>query len=92
MPHRILKYRGHCNKAFVLRLPKDAVVLSVQNQLDVPVLWITVDSSVPMDQYVNRVFISFGTGQEIIGIEDFKYIATVQELHGRVWHFYEHLK
>jgi hypothetical protein len=89
MSHRILKFTGKYHRYFDVRLPKKATVLSVQSQLDMPVLWAEVDTTIPKEDYVVRSFTSFATGEEIDNLGNCTYIDTLQDNHGYVWHFYE---
>lgn len=67
-------------------MPVGAKILSLQMQKNNPCIWAEVDTSNIEEQ---RIFIIFGTGQEINFKEkDISYINTVQQ-GVFVWHVYE---
>ncbi|MCB9047660.1 MAG: hypothetical protein H6550_16115 [Chitinophagales bacterium] len=83
-----------------LQLPKDAVILSVQEQHRSIIIWYrfrvkdTAEVSnqlIPVEDTVTRRFQIFPTGtRELFGFEgvDHIYLATVQSS-GYVWHIFE---
>ncbi len=66
-------------------LPAGAKVLTVQIQHDMPTLWVHVD---PTNRNEDRVFIGVGTGHTMPDA-NYRYISTVQDGAGFVWHFFE---
>lgn len=74
-----------------VKMPKDARILSVQNQNGTPCLWALVNPDNPNQE---RVIEAFGTGHEIycdMGI-DRRYLDTVQFHEGSlVVHYFERL-
>ena len=70
-----------------LHLPADAKPLCVQNQRDVPCLWVELDTDKPT---VERWFMMYGTGNEMPPHLSLTYIGTVQALQGDlILHVYE---
>lgn len=86
---RIFKYPGKFKIEFELQLPAKAKLLSIQTQLDAPVLWFAVEVGIPAHDYVTRTFTSFATGESIREYEAYDYLGTIQDNHGQVWHFHE---
>lgn len=73
---------------FKLMLPKHAKVLSVQMQNSQPVMWVLVDTDMPLKQ---AMFCCAGTGWELqpdIGYEEMPYIGTFQTGNGLVFHLF----
>ena len=68
-----------------LNLPRNANILSVQNQHDKITLWALVDTSEPNE---TRFFEVYGTGQPCPYADRQQYIGTVQ-IAGLVWHVFE---
>lgn len=72
---------------FSLRIASDAKPLSVQFQHGQPVMWVVTD----MDRLTDRVerrFIWYGTGWDIMGYENLEYVGTMQD-GWLVWHLFE---
>lgn len=70
----------------LLQVPDGAEPLSVQKQPDGFALWMMVD---PTAAPVERRFVCRGTGWGFFPAEGDKYISTVQESDGTVWHFFD---
>jgi hypothetical protein len=86
----IFKYEFNITDEFFLTLPKDAIVLTVQTQRNVPVLWALVDPEAPTE---NRYFALRGTGHNADDLEENKdahYVGTFQMQGGAlVFHLFE---
>lgn len=75
----------------MFNMPKDAEVLTVQCQDDIPTIWALVNAKELQREH--RYFEVFGTGHNIpcgMGIER-KYINTFQMNTGLVFHLFERL-
>lgn len=66
-----------------IELPRDARVLSLQMQRDIPCLWAEVDDMADQERVVVRMY---GTGFELGPTG--RYLGTVQFPDTTVWHFY----
>ncbi len=75
----IHKYEIPASGEFILELPVDTQILTVQLQKDKPCLWLLINTENTRSEifYTNRRFCWFRTG-EPIGYTDLSYIATVQ--------------
>ncbi len=72
---------------YSITMPKDAQILDVQMQYDIPQLWALVDTSNEME---TREFLIMGTGMEFDD-EGSIYIGTFQQFGGDlVWHLFEY--
>jgi len=71
---RVYKYPVPCKDNFSLMLPKDAKILTVQNQREEPQLWALVDPDAPLEE---RKFRLAGTGHPVTQ-ENLDYIGTFQ--------------
>lgn len=69
---------------FVLDLPEDAEVLTVQLQNGQPVMWVKLDPQAPC---ISRPFVSIATGSSF-NDEGAYYIGTFQ-VEGLVFHVFE---
>lgn len=71
----------------MVEMPKDAAVLCVQAQQDVPMIWADVDTDAPK---IKRRFWTYGTGHEIPpGNVPMHYVGTFQLSGGAlVFHVY----
>lgn len=84
----IYKYPIPLQDEFVLLLPTDARILTIQEQRGQLVLWATVNPTRAGTEC--RVFRCVGTGHAIPDENQLDYIATVQMADGNlVWHFFE---
>lgn len=82
---KIYKYPIPVNDEIVLKMPKGAVVLTVQIQKSEPFIWALVD---PEKEEVERRFYLYGTGMTVTHSET--YIGTFQILNGGlVFHLFE---
>jgi hypothetical protein len=85
----VYKYPIFMTDLFYLMMPKDAKILTVQDQNGVPCIWAEVDTSNPE---VSREFRLVGTGHPIqptVG-KRLLYIGTFQQFNGTlVFHLYE---
>jgi hypothetical protein len=82
---RIYKYPISVNDEIVIKMPKDAKVLTVQMQKSEPCIWALVD---PDKEEIERRFYLYGTGMTVTHSES--YIGTFQMLNGGlVFHLFE---
>ena len=85
----IWKYDIPLNDRFILKMPKDAFLLSVDNQNEAGCLWALVDPDEAME---DRNFRLYGTGHPIV--EDYyalHFIGTFQQRGGLlIWHLFEY--
>ena len=82
---RVYKYDIDVLDNFVLELPEDAQILTVQMQYGSPVIWALIDDDKPLKE---RKFRLAGTGHPIE--ENVKYIGTFQLMDGAlVFHLFE---
>lgn len=73
-----------------ISMPKDAVILSVQDQFGEVMMWAIVDTEASNE---DRVFFIYGTGHKYPDTPKLKltYITTFQQDGGNyVWHVFEH--
>ncbi len=66
-------------------LPQGALILDIQYQQDVLMLWALVDPEKPGE---NRSFVVFGTGWTLSADHSYKYWKTIQQ-GAFVWHIFE---
>ncbi len=86
--HAIWKYAVSLADVFEIAMPEGATILTVQMQVDVPVLWAIVDPDAPR---VWRQIAIIGTGH-VFGADPqaILYLGTFQQSGGRlVWHLFE---
>lgn len=85
---KIFKYQFGVNDTVSIEMPKNAHVLTVQNQREVPCIWAIVDPSAETEI---RTFRLFGTGHPIdIDISQSSYIGTFQLAGGQfIGHLFE---
>lgn len=88
---RVYKYRVPIVDEFVLSLPKDAKILSVQEQREASAIWVLVDDDADTLPFEDRHFRLAGTGHPIdIPGNVLHYVGTWQSLGGTlVWHLFE---
>lgn len=85
---KVFKYRLALTDFQSVAMPPGRI-LSVQLQRGIPCLWALVDPSTPL---VRRSFRIHGSGHEIEGADDLRYIGTVQLTEGAlVFHVFEEL-
>jgi hypothetical protein len=85
---RVFKYRLEINDVVVLYLPKDAKVLTVQAQNDVPCIWAAVNPA--MQELEKRTLRIAGTGHAIVDEIVGDYVGTFQLCNGKlVYHVFE---
>lgn len=91
----ILKYplgmNIHHNAVYEIDMPRNAKILDIQVQGDIPVIWAVVNPKKEKRKYIFQVF---GTGLEMYDYEkkNFHYVATVQQrglASNLVWHIFE---
>lgn len=89
----IYRYDLEVEHEQLVSLPRNAEILTVDRQTRFPLglsLWALIDTAEPV---VDRKIILVGTGTEdpnsAYGGVEAKYIATVQEPSGFVWHFFD---
>lgn len=70
----------------VIWMPKDAEVISLQIQNDVPYLWAVVETNNPS---VQRVFKTFYTGEPIVDFDGLKSFIGTYQSNGLVFHVFE---
>lgn len=77
------------NRPIQVRIPKNAIVLTAQNQFEEIYVWAEVDSD---NELETRVFEVFGTGHMMNEGIIRRYISTIQFAGGSlVFHVYERL-
>ena len=75
---------------FEIEMPKDAEILSVQVQRDVPCIWAKV---IPENEKNTRRFRIIGTGHPFREDKKLSYIGTFQQIDDFfVWHLFEELR
>lgn len=85
----IWKYELTANPTTVLEVPFGGQVLCVQNQYELPCIWVLVDPDLPKEQ---RTFVLYPTGGSMPDSPG-AYLGTVQLLHGGlVLHVFEETK
>ncbi len=72
---KIFKYPVATMPEFVIAMPRNAKILTVQNQYGNPMLWALVNPEAETEQ---RKFRVFGTGHTIKDLNGAEYIATYQ--------------
>lgn len=83
-------YKYYYNGFEEVTMPQGARILDIQHQDKDIVIWAEIDTHAPI---VIRRFEVVGTGHELeTPPESRKYIATVQEPSGYVWHVFEILQ
>lgn len=85
----IWKYLIPVTDEFELELPRNALVLCVQMQLDTPCIWVKFSGGEPNEK---RRFTIIGTGNPF-DERGLSYIGTFQQYNGAlVWHLFERYK
>ena len=85
--NKIFKYKLELTDIQILRMPKDASILSAQFQFGTLFLWALVD---PDKDEVERRIRIIGTGHPIDNINNLSHIDTVQQAGGTfIWHVFE---
>lgn len=91
MKKTIWKFQLNPNDIIFIEMPKNAEILSVQNQKGIPCIWALVDPNAEKEE---RCFEIFGTGYTVLcdmGI-DRKFIGTFQMYEADlVFHLFEKL-
>ncbi len=83
----VQKFRLTLDDEQTLSMPRDARILTVQNQQGKPTLWACVDADLPI---VARRFLVCATGQPISETPDMIYVATFQAYAGAlVYHVFD---
>jgi|HubBroStandDraft_1064217.scaffolds.fasta_scaffold239859_1 hypothetical protein len=83
---RIFKYPFVITESQFIQLSKDAQILSVQLQFDIPCLWALIDENKPLE---SRRLIIHGTGNPIDSMDNESYLGTIQMKEGQfVWHIF----
>jgi hypothetical protein len=78
---KIYKYPFEVQNDVVIKMPKGANPLTVQEQNGLPYIWAIVD---PKNDEIFYNFRIVGTGQEIcFDLLDYKYFGTFQLVHGK---------
>lgn len=83
----IHKYNLRVVDIQTINLPKDAIILSIQNQNGSLSMWCLIDTN---DEMTPRTFRVIGTGERFEDEEACAFLATVQCDH-LVWHIFEQL-
>jgi len=90
MTKKIFKYQLDIKDEQILEMPKDAEILTVQNQRGWLCLWARVDPNFPKE---NRKIRVIGTGHPLYDKSYLKYIGSAQFDNGYlVWHVFEEIK
>lgn len=85
MKQSIWKFDLQVESEQIIRLPKDADILSVQIQNGAPRIWAIVNTVNPV---VDRHVYMFGTGHPF-DKPDANYVGTIQEAQGAlIWHVF----
>lgn len=85
----IHKYNLKYTDVQTVDLPRFARILRVEEQLEVPRMWVELNKDLP---FVKRTFCIFGTGAELPSDKILNHIGTWFEFNGLlVWHLYEDL-
>lgn len=89
--HRIYKYPLIITDKQEIEMPKNAKILCVQAQNDMPCIWALVDKyESAIGQTRTRTFYTYGTGHDIGRPEILNYIGTYQLHSGAlVFHLFE---
>ena len=83
---KIYKYPIEIIDIQMVKLPKEAIILTVQLQHGKPFIWVYVDpNEIEAEDVTLRVYM---TGQEIDDSLDLTYVGTIQE-NGFVWHVFK---
>lgn len=86
MKPTIWKFPAPIRDRFVVEMPEDAEILTVQNQGDEPCIWALVQPDLPLER---RFFHWYGTGHDVDLNDPLDYVGTVQQLGGRlVFHLF----
>lgn len=89
MKQVIWKFQFDVEDFFEISMPKDAQILTVQNQNETGTMWAIVN---PNNETVKRCFVIHGTGHGA-NFEGKTYIGTYQTDDGQfVWHLFEFKK
>ena len=85
----IFKYQIPVTGEFIVEMPTEAEVLTVQIQFGRPCIWVLVDPS--KEEVEERKFGFVGTGNPAPFLEIANYIGTVQQNQGGlIWHLFEY--
>lgn len=71
----IWKYNVDLTNEVTIKMPIGAEILAVQNQHDIPRIWVLVD---PDAEQEVRTFYIHGTDHEVTDVENKKFIGTFQ--------------
>jgi len=83
----IWKYKLDVCNDNLIRIPKDAKILTVQVQLGTLQLWACVD---PDMEFETRHIRIYGIGQDVLNYDELKYISTFQLQNGNlIFHVFE---
>lgn len=89
MAKRIWKYMLELKDEQTIMMPAGAMILSVQTQKDMPMLWAMVD---PTRAFSPRRFAVFGTGSNEFDANGLAFLGTIQQrAGGLVWHVFERM-
>lgn len=91
MNYEIWKFPLMRKTSQVVEMPVNAVILTLQFQMNTPYIWAMVD---PDAEKEYRTFLIFGTGEPITKCDgyDYTYIGTFLSSGVYVWHVFEHIK
>ncbi len=82
---QIWKYRMSDSREQLIQMPEGAEVLCVQLQREHPTLWALVN---PLASLEERAILVVGTGWPM-PLDSVRYIGTVYQANGLVWHVFE---
>lgn len=89
---KIYKYAISIDDIQTIQLPKDSVILTVQNQFERPFVWVLHDLEKEREEFILEIF---GTGHPIepINLDKYngrRYIGTFQMGGGSlIWHVFQ---
>lgn len=84
----IWKYYLDITDRQTLRMPKGAVILSVENQYGALCCWAMVDPACDEDEDEDRPIALIRTGRDASGVEPHEYVGTVT-IDSFVWHVFD---
>lgn len=94
MAERILKYQikgERTEKGIAIAMPPNGRILCLQEQRDVPTIWVLFDTRDLEQEPVIRYFKTIATGMDFEAPEKTRrnYLGTYKNSDGEVWHGFE---